>query len=172
MTYTTYLDQVSIQKNGLRLTATKFDLKNSCSVTKSYLTATPWTAAYQASLSPYPRIFPRSCPLHWWYHPAISSSITLFWLCLQSFPASGSFPVSRLFAWGGQSIVASISASFLLMSIQGWFPLRLTGLISLLSKGLSRVSSSTTVQKHQFFGPLPSLRIQRIEQENLGVFIL
>ena len=77
--------------------------------------------------------------------------------CLQSFPASVSFPVSQLFATGGQSVGASASTSVLPMNIQGWFPLRLTGLISLLSKGLSRVSSSTTIWKHQFFGAQPSL---------------
>ena len=77
--------------------------------------------------------------------------------CPQSFPASGSFPVSRLFASGGQSVEASTSASVLSMNIQGWFPLGLTGLISLQSKGLSRVFSNTTVQKHQFFGTQPSL---------------
>jgi len=80
-----------------------------------------------------------------------------FLLCPQSFPASGSFPVSQLFTSGGQSIGASASASGLPMDIQGWFPLGLTGLISLQSKGLSRVFSSTTVQKHQFFGAQPSL---------------
>ena len=75
--------------------------------------------------------------LHWWCHPAISSSVTLF-SCLQSFPASGSFPISRLFAWGNQSIGDSASASVLPMSSQSWFPLRFLGLISLLSKGVSR----------------------------------
>ena len=78
-------------------------------------------------------------------------------LCLRSFPASGSFPMSRLFASGGQSIGTSTSASNFPMNMQGWFPLRLTGLISLLSKGLSRVFSNTTVQKHKFFGTQPSL---------------
>ena len=102
-----------------------------------------------------PRVCPSSCLLNQWCHPTISSSITLF--CLQSFPASGFFPVSQLFSSGCQSIRVSASASVLPMSIQGWFPLRLTGLISLLSTGLSRIFSSTTVQKHQFFGALPSL---------------
>ena len=87
----------------------------------------------------------------------ISSSVALFSFCLQSFPVSGSFPVSKLFTSGGQNIGASASASVLPKSIQGWFPLRPTGLISLQSKGLSRVSSNTTVQKHQFFDALPSL---------------
>ena len=99
-----------------------------------------------------------SCPLSWWCHPTISSSVVPFSSCLQSFPASGSFLMSRLFAWGGQSIGVSASASVLPMIIQGWFPLGLTGLISLQSKGLSRVSSNTTVQKHQFFSTQLSLQ--------------
>ena len=99
-----------------------------------------------------------SYPLHWWHHPAISSSDTFFSFCTQSFPASGTFLMSRLFASGDQNTGASVSASVLPMSSQGWFPLRLTGLNSLLSKGLLGVSSSTTVQRHQFFGALPSLR--------------
>ena len=96
-----------------------------------------------------------SCPLSRWCHPTISSSVTLFSSCLQSFPASGSFPVRWLFASGGKNNGAS--GSVLPINIQGWFPLRLTGLTSLLSKGLSRVFSSTIVWKHQFFGTQPSL---------------
>ena len=92
-----------------------------------------------------------SCPLSKWCHAIISCSINPFSSCLQSFPASGSFPVSQLFASGGQSIGASASASVLPMNIQGWFPLGLTSLLSLQSKGLSRVFSNTIVQKHQFF---------------------
>ena len=92
-----------------------------------------------------------------WCHPTISSSVGSFSSCLQSFPASGSFPVSQLFTPGGQSIGASASASVLPMNIQDWFPLGWTSLISMLSKGLSRVFSSTTVQRHQFFSALPSL---------------
>ena len=102
--------------------------------------------------SPSPRACSNSCPSSRWCHPTISSSLVPFCSCLQSFPASGSFPMSRLFTSGDQSIGASASASVLPMNIQGWFPLGLTGLISLLSKGLSRVFSNTTVQKHQFFG--------------------
>ena len=90
-----------------------------------------------------------SCPLSWWCHPTISSSIVPFSSCLQSFPASGSFPMSQLFASGGPSIGAL--ASVLAMNIQGWFPLGLTDWVSLQSKGLSRVFSNTTVQKHEFF---------------------
>ena len=85
------------------------------------------------------------------YHPTISSSVIPFSSHLQSFPASGSFPMSWFLAWGGQSIGASASASVLLMNIQDWFPLGWTGWISLQSKGLSRVFSNTTVQKHQLF---------------------
>ena len=98
-----------------------------------------------------------SCLLSRWCHPTISSSVTTFSYCLQSFPASGPFPVSWLLASGGQSIRASGSASVLPINIQGCFPLGLTDLISLLSKGLSRVLSSTTVQKHQFFDTQLSL---------------
>ena len=99
-----------------------------------------------------------SCPLCQWCHLIISSSVVPFSSCSQSFPASGSFPRSQLFTSGGQSIRASASAEVLPVNIQGWFPLGLTGLISLQSKGLSRVFSSTIVQKHQFFGAQPSLR--------------
>ena len=104
-----------------------------------------------------PGVCSNSCPLSQWYHPTISSSIFPFSSCPQSFPASGSSPMSQLFTSGGQSIRASASASVLPMNIQGWFPLGLTGLISLQSKGLSRVFSSTTLQKHKFFGTQPSL---------------
>ena len=97
-----------------------------------------------------PRIYPNSCPLSWWCHPTISSSIVPFSSCLQSFPASVSFPMSGFFTSGGQRIGVSASASVLPMSIQDWFSLGLTGLFSLQSKGLSRVFSNTTVQKHQF----------------------
>ena len=92
-----------------------------------------------------------SCLLSQWCHPTISSSVVTSSFHLQSFPASGSFPMSQFFSSDGQGIGAS--ASVLPMNIQGWFPLGLTSLISLLSKGLSRVFSSTTAQKHQFFGP-------------------
>ena len=99
-----------------------------------------------------------SCPLSWWCHPTISSSVVPFTSCLQSFLALGSFPMSWLFASGGQSIGVSTSASVLPVNIQDWFPLGLTGWISLQSKGLSRVFSNTTVQKHQFFGTQLSLQ--------------
>ena len=92
-----------------------------------------------------PRVYPNSCPLSQWYHPTISSSVIPFSSCLQSFPASGSFPMSQFFASGGQSIGVSASTSVLSMNIQDWFPLGWTGWISLQSKGLSRVFSNTTV---------------------------
>ena len=106
--------------------------------------------------SPTPRVYSNSCPLSWWCHPTISSSVVPF-SHLQSFSASGSFPVSQFFVSGGQSIGVSASASGLLLNIQDWFPLRLIGWISLQSKGLSRVFSNTTVQKHQFFSTQLSL---------------
>ena len=96
-------------------------------------------------------VYPNSCPLSWWCHPTISSSIVPFSSCLQSFRASGSFPMSKFFASGGQSIGVSAWTSVLPMNTQDWSPLGCTGWISLQSKGLSRVYSSTTVQKHQFF---------------------
>ena len=101
--------------------------------------------------SPTPGVYPNSCPLSWWCHPTISSSVIPFSSCPQSFPASGSFQMSQLFAWGGQSIGVSASASVLPMNTQGWSHSEWTGWISLQSKGLSRVFSNTTVQKHQFF---------------------
>ena len=98
-----------------------------------------------------PGVCPNSCPLNQWFYPTISSSVVPFSSCLQSFLASGSFPMSKFFPSGGQSIGVLASASVLPINIQGWFPLGWTGLISLQSKGLSRVFSNTTVQKHQFF---------------------
>ena len=104
-----------------------------------------------------PRVCSNSCPLSQWCHPTISFSAIPFSSCLQSFPASGSFPMSQLFPSGGQSIGVSASSSVLPMNSQDWFPLGLTALISLQSKRLSRVFSNTTVQKHQFFGTQLSL---------------
>ena len=100
--------------------------------------------------SPTPRVHPNSCPLSWWCHPTISFSIVPFSSCPQSFPASGSFQMSQLFAWGGQRIGVSASTSVLQMNTQDW-SLEWTGSISLQSKGLSRVFCNTTDQKHQFF---------------------
>ena len=102
--------------------------------------------------SPTPGDYSDSCPSSRWYHPAISSSVVPFSSCPQSLPASESFPMSQLFTWGGQSTGVSALASVLPMNTQAWPPLERTGWISLQSKGLSRVFSNTTVQKHQFFG--------------------
>ena len=107
--------------------------------------------------SPTPGIHPYPCPSSWWCHPIISSSVVPFFSCSQSFPASMSCQMSQFFTSGGQSIGVSASASILPMNIQDWFPLGWTSWICLLSKGLSRVFSNTTVQKHQFFGIQPSI---------------
>ena len=107
--------------------------------------------------SPTPRVYSNSRSSHWWCHPTISSSVVPFFSCLQSFPESGSFPMSQFFTSGGQSIGVSASSSVFPMNIQDWFPLGWTGWIPLQSKGHSRVFSNTTVQKHQFFGSQLSL---------------
>ena len=123
-----------------------------------WLFVTPWPAARRLPCpSPTPRVCSDSRPLSQWYYPSVSSSVAPFSSCLQSFPASGSFPVSWLFTSGGQSIGTSALASVLPMNIQGWFPLGLIGLISLLSKELSKVFSSTTARKYQLFDSQPSL---------------
>ena len=133
---------------------------DSYSVAPSCLTSQP--SGLQHARLPCPLLSPRVCsnsgPLRKWCDAAISSSATLFFTCPPSFPASGSFPVCWLVTSGGQSIGVSASASVLPMNIQGWFPLGLIGLISLQSKGLSRVFSSTTVQKHQLFSAEPFVR--------------
>ena len=116
--------------------------------------------------SPTPGVYPNSCPLSQWCHPTISSSVIPFSSCLQSFPASGSFQMSQPFASGGQSIGVSASASVLPMHTPDWSPLEWTGWISLQSKGLSRVFSNTTVQKHQFF------RIQLSLQSNSHTWLM
>ena len=155
-----------------------FQFSSVQSLSRVWLFATPWIAACQASLFPhlfhcFPIYFPwsdgtrcpsqtpgvhsDSSPLSQWCHPAISSSVGPFSSCPQSLPASESFPMSQLFAWGGQSTGVSASASFPLKKSQGWSPSEWTGWISLQSNGLSRVFSNTTVQKHQFFGAQLSL---------------
>ena len=116
-----------------------------------WLFATPWTAAHQTSLSIInSRVHPNPCPLSRWCHSTISSSVVPFSSCPQSFPALELFPVSQISTSGGQSIGVSASTSVLPMNIQDWSPWWWTGWISLQSKGLSRVFSNTTVQKHQF----------------------
>ena len=129
-----------------------------CSVTQPRLTLPPHGLqhARPPCHSPSFGVCISSCSLHWWCHPAISSSEALFSFCPQSFPVPGTFPMSRLFESDDQNTGAS--ASVLPVNIQGWSPLRLTGLISLLSKGLSGVFSSTTVRRHQFFGTQASLQ--------------
>ena len=127
------------------------------SVSRVRLFATPWTATHQASLSITTGACSNSCPFSRSCHPAISSSVVPFSFCLQSFSASESFPVNQFFTSDGQSIGPSTTASALPMNIQDWFPLWLTPLISLLSTGLSRVFSNTTVQKHQFISAQPAL---------------
>ena len=107
--------------------------------------------------SPTPRVYSNTWPLSWWCHSTISSSVVPFSSHLQYFPTSGSFQMSQFFTLGGQSTGVSASASVLSMNTQDQFPLGRTGWISLQSKGLSRVFSNTTVQKHQFFGAQPSL---------------
>ena len=107
--------------------------------------------------SPTPGVYPNSCPLSQWCHPTSSSSVIPFSSCLQSLTASGSFQMSQFFASGSQSIGVSASTSVLLMNTQVWFPLGLIDLISLKSKGLSRVFSRTAVWKHQLFSDQPTL---------------
>ena len=127
------------------------------SLSRVWLFATPWIAARQASLSiTNSRSSLRLTPIESVMHPAISSSVVPFSSCPQSLPASKSFPISQLFAWGGQSTGVSALASFLPKKSEGWSLSEWTGWVSLQSKGLSRVFSNTTVQKHQFFGTQPS----------------
>ena len=123
----------------------------SCSVVSDSLQPHESQHARPPCPSPTPRVYSNPCPSSWWCHPAISSSVVPF-SCPQSLPASGSFPMSQLFTWGSQSIGVSASASVLPMNTQDLSPLGWTGWISLQSKGLSRVLSNNTVQKHQFFG--------------------
>ena len=125
----------------------------SCSVVSDSLRPHESQHARPPCPSPTPGVYPNSCPSSRWCHPAISSSVVPFSSWPQSLPASESFPVRQLFAWGGQSIGVSALASFLPKKSQGWSPSQWAGWISLQSKGLSRVFSNTTVQKHQFFGP-------------------
>ena len=124
----------------------------SCSVVSDSLRPHELQHTRPAYPSPTSRVHSNSSPSSWWCHPAISSSVVPFSSCPQSLPASKSFPMSQLFAWGGQSTGVSALVSFLPKNTQDWSPSEWTGWISLQSKGLSRVFSNTTVQKHQFFG--------------------
>ena len=155
----------TIKKNEIMsLAATRMDLEIiilssvqfSCSVVSDSLWPHGLQHARPPFPSPTPRVYSNSCPLSRWCHPTVSSSVIPFsWL--QSFPTSRSFQMSQFFASGGQNIGVSASPSVLPMNIQDWFPLGWTGWISLQSKGLSRVLSNTTVQKHQFFNAQLSL---------------
>ena len=140
-----------LQHSALRTLSVQFS--------RSVMSNSLWPHELQHARPPCPSpttgIHPNPCPSSRWCHSAISSSVILF-SCPQSLPASESFPMSQLFAWGGQSIRVSALASVLPMNTQDWSPSEWTGWISLQSKGLSRVFSNTTVQKHQFFGAQPS----------------
>ena len=141
----------------LSISLSRYQFSSVQSLSCVRLFATPWIAAHQASRpSPTPRVHSDSSPSSQWCHPAISSSVVPFSSFPQSLPASESLPMSQLFAWGGQSTGVSALASFLPKKSQGWSPSEWTGWISLQPKGLSRVFSNTTVQKHQFFGAQPS----------------
>ena len=134
-----------------------------CSVTKLALTLCDSHGLQYTRLPcpiPSPRVCLESCWLSQWCHSTISNTVTLFYSCSKSFPASGSFPMSQLFTSVGQSIGVSASASVFPMNIQDWFPLELIGLIFLLYKGLSRVFSSTTVWRRKFFSTQPFFIIQ------------
>ena len=124
----------------------------SCSVMSNSLRLCGLQHARPPCKSPTPGVYSNSCPSSRWCYPFISSSAIPFSPHLQSFPASGSFPISQFFTSGSQSIGVSASASILPMNIQDWFPLGWTGWISLQPKGLSRIFSINTMQKHQFFG--------------------
>ena len=143
---------------GSKITADGDSVQFSHSVMSDSL----WPHKLQHDMPPCPsttpRVHPNSCPLSWWCHLTISSSVITFSSCPLSFPASRSFQMSQLFAPGGQSIGVSASTSVLPMNTQDWCPPRWTGWISLQSKGLSKVFSNTTVQKHQFFCPQLSLQ--------------
>ena len=139
----------------------KYQRKSSLQFSRSVVSDSLWPRGLQHAWPPCPSLTPRvhsnSCPSSQWKHPTISSSVVPFSSRLQSFPATGSFPKSRFFTSGGQSIGVSASASIPAVNIQDWFPLGWTGWISLQSMGLSGVFSNTTVQKHQFFGTQLSL---------------
>ena len=133
----------------------KWSNSSSVQFSRSVVSYSLWPQGLQHPRPPWPSptlgIYPNSCPSSQWCHPTVSASVVPFSFCLQSFPASGSFPMSQFFESCGQSIVVSASASVLPMNLQDWFPLVCTGWISLQSKGFSRVFSNTTIQKHQFF---------------------
>ena len=148
---------ISLLKNVAYITIhlcipSSVSVKFSCSVVSNSLRPHEPQHPRPPCPSPTPGVHPNPCPLSWWCHPTISSSIVPFSSCPQSFPASGSSPMSQLFSWGGQSTGLAASTSVLPMNTQDWSSLGRTGWISLQSKGLSRVFCNTTAQKHQFFG--------------------
>ena len=152
--YVYYCGQESVRRNWVALIVNKRvqnAVQFSCSVVSDSLRPHEPQHARLPCPSPTPRVYPNPCPLSRWCHLTISSSVVPFLSCLQSFTTSGSFPMSQLFASGGQNIGVSASTSVLPMNTQNWSPLGWTGWISLQSKGLSRVFSNTTVQKHPFF---------------------
>ena len=159
----TILEHLAFRHQHFRAKVIFLFLLLSCSVVYSSLQPRRLQHARLPCPSPTPRVWSESCQLNWGCHPTISSSVIPFSSCCQSFPASGFFPVShikcphQLFASGGQRIGVSASVSVLPMNTQDWSPLEWTGWISLQPKGLSRVFSNTTVQKHQFFGAQLSL---------------
>ena len=136
-------------------------IRHSVQFSRSVMSNSLWPHELQHARPPYPSLTPgvylNPCPLSWWFHPTILSAVAPLSSCLQSFPASGSFQMNQLFASGSQSIGVSASTSVLPMNTQDWSLLGRTGWISLQSKGLSRVFSNTTVQKHQFFSAQLSL---------------
>ena len=140
-------ENVAEHLNILQFSSVQF----SCSVMSDSLWPHESQHARPPCPSPTPWDYSNSCPSSWWCHPTISSSVVPFSSCPQSLPASDSFPMSQIFVWGSQSTGVSALASVLPMNAQDWSPLEWTGWISLRSKGLSRVFSNTTVQKHQFF---------------------
>ena len=151
----------TVWANAVLQGGNRYSIKQSVQFSRSVVSNSLWPHELQNARppcpSPTPGVYSNSCPMSQWCHPTISSSVVPFSSCLQSFPASGSFPMSQFFTSDGQSIGVSASASVLPMNIQDWSPLGWTGLISLQSKVLSRVFSNSTVQKHQFFGAQPSL---------------
>ena len=151
--YTTWISsQYTYITSHLNLSPVKF----SHSVMSNSLWSHELQHARPPCPQPTPGVHPNPCPLSQWCHPTISSSVIPLFSCPQSFPASGSFQMSQLFASGGQSTGVSASTSVLPMNTHDWSPSEWTGWISLQSKGLSRISSNTTVRKHQFFSAQPS----------------
>jgi len=146
----------NIQKTKIMVSSPIKSVQLSRSVVSNFLRPHESEHTRPPCPSPTPGVHSDSRPLSQWCHPAISSSVVPFSSCPQSLPASESFPLSQLFAWGGQSTRVSALTSFLTKKSQGWSPSEWTGWISLQSKGLSRVFSNTTVQKHQFLGAQPS----------------